>query len=127
MIAKGEFEVGMNPQSDEAFAAGRMTLDKVYQGDLSGTGKGQMLSLQTEVKGSAGYVALEQVAGTLGGRAGGFTLQHSGTMKRGASTLSVTVVPDSGTGELAGLSGSMTIVMQEGQHLYEFDYTLDGA
>ena len=85
-----------------------------------------MLAFRSGVEGSAGYVALEHVEGTLGGRAGGFVLQHSGTMERGVQQLSITVVPDSGTRELEGLTGRMRIVVAEGRHSYEFDYTLGG-
>jgi hypothetical protein len=76
------------------------------------------------VKGSAGYVAIEKVTGKLHGRAGTFVLQHTGTMNRGAQKLSITVVPDSGTGELVGLSGKMNIIIAGGKHSYEFDYSL---
>ena len=86
-----------------------------------------MLSAMTEVKGSAGYVAMERVTGTLHGRSGSFVLQHSGTMTRGAPQMSVTVVPDSGTGQLAGLAGQMTIKITDGKHFYEFEYTLPEA
>lgn len=106
---------------------GRLSLDKRFHGDLEGKSRGQMLAVQTEVQGSAGYVAMERVAGTLRGRAGTFALQHSGTMDRGAPTLSITVVPDSGTGELAGLAGSMTIDFSGGGHAYDFAYTLPGG
>jgi len=101
-----------------------MTIDKQFHGDLEATSKGQMLAFSTEVKGSAGYVAMEQVNGTLRGRNGTFVLQHSGTMTRGAPQLIVTVVPDSGTGELTGLTGKMNIIIADGKHSYEFDYTL---
>jgi len=85
------------------------------------------LAVMTDVKGSAGYVAMERVHGTLDGRSGTFALQHSGTMTRGEGQLSVTVVPDSGTGQLAGLSGTMSINIADGEHSYEFDYTLAGV
>ncbi|HEX8352104.1 MAG TPA: DUF3224 domain-containing protein [Pyrinomonadaceae bacterium] len=125
--ASGTFEVKLSPQVDgEAGGAalGRMLIDKRFSGDLEATSKGQMLAVRTAVEGSAGYVAMEHVQGTLGGRAGGFVLQHSGTMERGAQQLSITVVPDSGTGELAGLAGRMRINFGGGGHSYEFDYTL---
>lgn len=131
--ARGAFDVKVNPQkpdNKEAEAAnfGRMSLDKQFHGDLEATSKGEMLGAMTEVKGSAGYVAMERVTGTLNGRKGTFVLQHSGTMAHGESKMSVTVVPDSGTGELAGLNGSMTIKIEEGgKHFYEFDYTLPDA
>jgi hypothetical protein len=125
--ATGTFDVKLTPQAadDKAdVSVGRMSIDKRFHGDLDAVSKGQMLAAMTEVKDSAGYVAMERVTGTLGGRSGGFTLQHSGTMTRGAPHLSVTVVPDSGTGQLAGLTGTMTIDIVGGKHLYEFEYTL---
>jgi hypothetical protein len=102
----------------------RLSLDKQFQGDLKGTSKGQMLAIATAVEGSAGYVAIERVTGTLHDRSGTFALQHSGTMTRGAPQLVISVVPDSGTNELVGIAGKMTINIVEGKHLYEFDYTL---
>lgn len=125
--AKGTFEVKLNPQSDDKVgdpSIGRMSIDKQFSGDLVGTSKGQMLAAGTDVKGSAGYVAMERVDGTLNGRKGTFALQHSGTMNRGAPQLSITVVPDSGTGELVGLTGKMMINIADGKHSYEFDYEL---
>ena len=101
-----------------------MAIDKHFHGDLEATSQGEMLSAMGEIKGSAGYVAMERVRGVLHGRKGTFVLQHIGTMNRGVPTLSVTVVPDSGTGELAGLSGSMKIIIQQAKHSYEFEYTL---
>jgi len=101
-----------------------MTLDKVFQGDLAAAGKGEMLSAITSVKGSAGYVALEVVTGMLNGLSGSFVLQHSGTMNRGEPHLSVTVVPDSGTEQLAGLAGKMEIIVAAGKHSYEFEYSI---
>jgi hypothetical protein len=127
MRASGTFEVKVAPQTpdpSEDAAIGRMSIDKQFHGDLEGTSKGQMLAHRTAVDGSAGYVAMERVTGTLHGRAGAFVLQHSGTMARGAFQLAVTVVPDSGTGELAGLSGSLQIIVDRGKHSYEFDYSL---
>jgi hypothetical protein len=111
----------------EGSTLGRMSLDKQFHGDLEGTSKGEMLYAGTSVKGSAGYVAIERVSGTLQGRAGTFILQHTGTMTRGVPELSVTVVPDSGTGQLAGLAGKMTINIADGKHSYEFDYMLTPA
>jgi Protein of unknown function (DUF3224) len=126
--AQGTFEVKMVPQpaDDPAGDAslGRMSIDKQFRGDLEGTSKGQMLSAMTSIKGSAGYVAIEKVTGTLQGRAGSFVLQHSGTMNRGVPQLIVTVVPDSGTDELAGLTGTLTIINQSGKHSYDFEYSL---
>jgi hypothetical protein len=129
--AKGTFEVKLVPQTPdgkfEDSTMGRMTIDKTFHGDLEATSKGQMLSALTEVKTSAGYVALERVTGTLAGRSGTFVLQHSGTMNRGEPSLTVTVVPDSGTGDLTGIAGSMTIKIEGGKHFYEIEYTLAPA
>src|SRR4051794_40352057 len=126
--ASGTFEVRMSPQAPDEGAGdvgiGRMLIDKRFEGDLEGASKGQMLAAGTSVAGSAGYVALEQVTGKLAGRSGTFVLQHSGTLTRGAPQLTVTVVPDSGTGELQGLNGTMQIIIEDGQHSYVFDYTL---
>jgi hypothetical protein len=104
-----------------------MSIDKQFHGDLEATSKGQMLAAVTSVKGSAGYVAIEQVTGSLRGRSGTFVLQHSGTMTRGAPQQIVSVVPDSGTGELVGLTGTMTITIADGKHSYDFEYTLAGG
>jgi len=101
-----------------------MAIDKQFHGDLEATSKGQMLTAGTAVKGSAGYVAIERVSGALHGRSGTFALQHSGTMTRGAPQLTITVVPDSGTGELLGLAGKMAIKIEDGKHSYDFEYTL---
>ena len=101
-----------------------MSIDKQLHGDLEAAGNGEMLAAGTDVKGSAGYVAIERVTGTLHGRTGTFILQHSGTMTRGEPQQSVTVVPDSGTGELAGLAGKLTIRIADKKHYYEFDYTI---
>ena len=125
--ASGTFEVKVSPQAmDEKTDAslGRMSIDKQFHGDLDGTSKGEMLSASTSVKGSAGYVAIEQVSGILNGRRGSFVLQHSGTMTRGEPQLTISVVPDSGTGQLTGLAGKMTITITDGKHSYEFEYTL---
>ena len=127
-IAKGEFTVKLLPLTFDGQPEGsklsRMSIDKSITGDLVATTKGQMLSAMSEVKGSAGYVAIERVQGTLSGKTGSFVLQHSGTMNKGAPGLSVTVVPDSGTGELVGLAGEFNIIMADGKHAYEFHYTL---
>ena len=126
--AKGTFEVKITPQTPdgkfEDATMGRMTIDKQFHGELEGTSKGQMLSAMTDVKGSAGYVAMERVTGALSGRSGSFVLQHSATMTRGAPQLSITVVPDSGTGQLVGLTGKMDIIITGGKHSYDFEYTL---
>jgi Protein of unknown function (DUF3224) len=127
-IARGSFAVKLAPLTFEALPngakLGRMSIDKQISGDLVATTVGQMLSAGTEIKGSAGYVAIERVEGTLHGKQGSFVLQHTGTMNRGAPSLSVTVVPDSGTGELLGLAGDFKIIIADGKHSYEFSYTL---
>ena len=127
--ASGTFEVKMVPQDDKSEDAnlGRMLLDKQFHGDLEATGKGQMLTAMTPVQGSAGYVAIEKVSGTLKGRTGTFVLQHTGTMTRGEQQLSITVVPDSGTGQLAGITGRMDITIEAGKHSYVFEYILAEA
>lgn len=130
-VARGTFVVKMNPQppydTADGVSLGRVSLDKQFQGDLEGTSKVEMLSAMTPVKGSAGYVAIERVTGTLQGRAGSFVLQHNGIMTRGKGELTVSVIPDSGTGGLKGLAGKMTIDIVDGKHSYTFDYTLDAA
>ncbi len=127
-VARGTFEVNMLPQrpDDPSGTArlGRMLLSKRFHGDLDARSEGQMLTAMTGVEGSAGYVALEEVIGTLQGRRGRFVLQHNGVMKRGDPRLSVEVVPDSGEDELTGLAGTMEIVLAENVHSYEFRYTL---
>lgn len=131
MHATGPFEVTITPQPADDYADGnslaRLTIDKQFHGDLEATSKGQMLSAMGSVKGSAGYVAIERVTGTLGGRRGSFVLQHDGSMNRGAPTLVITVVADSGTDELGGLAGTMVIDITNGKHTYAFEYTLAGA
>ena len=128
--AKGTFQVQMQPLSDTAgdtpadARLGRMSLDKTFEGELVGVGKGEMLTAMTGHKGSAAYVAIERVTGTLHGRKGSFVFQHSGTMDRAAPTLLVSVVPDSGTGQLVGLSGTFKIDVSGGVHHYEFSYSL---
>ncbi len=125
--ATGTFEVRLDPQVDngqEAAAIGRLIIDKQFRGDLEATSKGQMLSAAGNVPESAGYVAIERVTGTLHGKSGSFVLQHNGTMNRGAPQLTISVVPDSGTGELEGLAGNMEILISEGSHVYSFTYTL---
>lgn len=131
MHARGTFDVKLTPQpSDDKSDTplGRMTLDKVFHGDLEGTSHGEMLTGSTPVKGSAVYVAVERVEGTLQGRKGTFLLHHTGIMTRGAPSLSITVVPDSGTGQLAGISGKLDIQIAEGgKHTYDFEYALPDA
>lgn len=125
--ATGTFDVELTPQPPTAGAESgiaSMSIAKRFHGDLEGTSAGEMLASMTDVEGSAAYVAIETVTGTLHGRSGTFVLQHSGTMERGEQRLSVRVVPDSGTGELAGLEGEMTIEIAEGVHSYRFDYAL---
>ena len=129
--AAGSFEIELTTQKpdnpvEQTAGSGfaRRTSEKQFHGDLEGTSVGEMLGLVTETKGSAAYVALEWVTGKLGGRAGTFVFQHSATMTRGEGQPKITVVPDSATGELVGLSGSMMIKIEEGKHFYEFDYSL---
>ncbi len=126
--ASGPFEVKLNPLACNDPSAGpslgRMSLDKQFHGDLEATSKGEMLTAGTDVKGSAGYVAIERVSGTLHGRNGTFVLQHLGIMTRGSPQLTISVVPDSGTGELVGLAGKMAIQIKDGKHSYEFEYAI---
>jgi hypothetical protein len=127
--ATGSFEVKIVPQPAEEAAGSptltRMLLDKHFHGDLEATSKGTMLAAGSGAKGSSGgYVALEIVTGSLKGHTGTFILQHTGTMTRGTPALSVTVVPDSATGQLTGLSGKMSINIVDGKHSYDFEYTL---
>ncbi len=126
--ASGTFEVKIEPQAGEDSGTGaklaRMLLKKKYSGDLEGEAEGQMLTAVTETQGSAGYVAIERVTATLDGRKGAFVLQHSGTMNRGAQELTITVVPDSATDGLKGLTGRLAIRIADGKHYYDFDYTL---
>ena len=125
--AKGPFDVKLTPQgtATDPGAVGRMTLDKTFHGELQATSAGEMLAVRTAVSGSAGYVAIERVTGTLAGRAGTFALQHWGMMDKGTPDLRISVIPDSGTGELAGLTGTMTIEIQPGgKHFYVFSYAL---
>jgi len=125
--ATGDFEVKLVPQAVELGRdadLGRMTIDKQFSGDLEGTSHGQMLSAMSAVQGSAGYVAIERITGTLRGRKGSFVLQHTGVMDRGQGSLTITVVPDSGTDELAGLTGRFEINVEGGKHSYVFEYTL---
>ena len=125
--AKGMFDVKLTPQPADGNSAGvldRMSADKQYRGDLDGVGDGQMLAARTPLKDSAAYVAVERVRGTLQGRRGSFVLLHRGVMDRGAQSLTVTVVPDSGTDQLVGLAGTMDITITGEKHLYDFAYTL---
>jgi hypothetical protein len=128
MQANGPFDVKLTQQSAapgiEPANLGRMTIDKQFHGDLEAASLGEMLSAMGQVQGSAGYVAIERVTGTLHGRQGSFVLQHYGIMDRGAPQLTITVVPDSGTDALAGLRGTMQIQIEDGKHSYVFDYSL---
>jgi len=125
--ATGTFEVKIAPltpyENSEGAKLSRMSIDKQFHGDLEAVSKGEMLAAGTDVKGSAGYVAIERVSGTLYGLTGTFVLQHTGTMTRGVPQLSVTVVPDSASGQLTGLTGKMDIIITDGKHSYVFDYT----
>ena len=126
--ATGSFEVTLQPLSNSEVTGeplfGRLLLTKKFSGDLTATARGQMLSAGTLTKGSAGYVAIDQVTGTLEGRQGSFVLQHTGSMNRGVPTLSIMVVPDSGTEELTGLSGTLSINIIDGKHFYDFIYSV---
>ena len=127
--AIGTFEVKVTPLAPDGNGGdksmGRMSIDKRFHGDLEGASKGEMLSAGPDAKGSGAYVAIEKVEGKLAGRTGTFVLRHVGTMKRGVPELSVVVVPDSGAGELAGLTGMMNIIIDQGRHSYEFDYSFE--
>lgn len=130
--ARGTFDVKVTPQKPDNKDAeganfGRMSLNKQFHGDLEGKSLGEMLGATTEIKGSAGYVALERVTGTIDGKTGTFVLQHSGTMTRGELELHVTVVPDSGTGELTGIAGRMDIEIDGAKHFYDLEYTIAEA
>ncbi len=129
MQVSNKFDVSLNPVDTYATGAngnqlGRMTLDKTFHGALDAVSKGEMLSAMTNTQGSAGYVAIEQVTGSLKGKEGSFVLQHFGTMQDGEDRLILEVVPDSGTGDLRGLTGKMEIEIRGGQHYYTFDYDL---
>ncbi len=127
--AAGTFEVQTASEASDAhpegLALGRSSLDKRFHGDLDGRAHGEMLTAMTATDGSAGYVAIERVEGSLHGRSGSFVLQHSGLMTRGSPSLLISVVPDSGTGELTGLTGTMRIIIDDGGHAYEFDYSFE--
>lgn len=131
MQVSGEFDVKLQPldtyvEGIDGVNLGRMSIEKTFSGELSALSKGEMLTATTSVEGSAGYVAIEQVTGTLSGRSGSFVLQHFGTMSQDHNFLLLEVVPNSGTGELEGLSGKMAIRMEDGQHYYDFDYDFAG-
>jgi len=126
--ASGTFEIKLTPQTDPDGVGdktiGRLSFDKQFSGDLVAHSKGQMLARRTDTPGSAGYVALERVEGTLHGRTGSFALQHLGVMTRGVASLTVSVVPDSGTDELVGIAGTMTITVVDGRHDWTFSYAI---
>ncbi len=127
MRAKGTFEVKITPQSEDkgdGASLGRLSMHKTFSGDLTGTSTGEMLTAMTGIKDSAGYVAVERVTGTLHGRKGSFAMQHNATMTRGAQYLNIVIVPDSGSGELAGIAGKLTIDIRDGKHFYDLEYTL---
>ncbi len=129
MHASGEFDITMQPmdfhtEGKFGIMLGRMSLDKTFRGDLEAHSRGEMLSARTGVKGSAGYVAIEQVTGTLHGKSGSFVLQHYGMMRAGDSRLILEIVPDSGSDQLTGISGSMNIVIENGKHYFTMEYTL---
>ena len=129
MKVTGEFQVKLQPlefyaRGTDGINLGRMSLDKTFLGALDATSRGEMLSAMTPTKGSAGYVAIEQVSGILEGKQGSFVLQHFGTMDRGKDNLVLEVIPDSGSGELTGISGKMSIKIENGQHFYELDYDI---
>ena len=130
--ATGTFDVKIAPEKPdnppaEASGLGRMSIDKQFHGELEAASNGEMLSLLNRDIGSGGYVAMERVTGTLQGHSGSFAFQHNATVTRGAPSLSIIVVPDSGTGELTGLSGTMSMRIENGQHYYDFEYTLEPA
>jgi len=131
MKVSGKFEVKLQPlgtfaQGIDGVTLGRMSIEKTFSGELSAVSKGEMLNAITPVEGSAGYVAVEQVTGTLSGRSGSFVLQHFATMHEGENVLLMEVIPNSGTRELTGLTGKMAIRIEDGQHFYDFDYELAG-
>ncbi len=129
MKISGKFDAKLSPlefyaQGQDGINLGRMSIDKTFHGELEASSKGEMLSAMTSTQGSAGYVAIEQVMGSLSGKQGSFVLQHFGTMNKGNDRLILEVVPDSGSGDLSGLTGEMIIKIEEGQHHYHFDYEL---
>lgn len=129
MQINGSFTVTLNPlesniNGTDGMAFRRMSIEKVFTGPLDATSNGEMLSVMTPTKGSAGYVAIEQVVGSLEGKQGSFVLQHYGVMELGAERLTLEVIPDSGAGQLVDLSGQMNIYIEDGNHFYEFEYQL---
>lgn len=125
--AKGPFDVATKPvdqDKGEGSTLGRFSLDKTYHGALDATGKGEMLTVGTDVPGSAAYVATERVVGTLDGKAGGFALVHRGSMRGKDMSMTIDIVPDSGSGALKGITGRLVITVVEGKHLYDLQYAL---
>lgn len=126
--AKGTFEVTLTPQPHQEgvgdASVGRIALFKVFAGEFNGTSVGQMLGYRSSIEGSAGYVAMDKVQGTMNGRQGSFIMQHNGIMNRGEPQLSIKIVPDSGTDALTGIAGEMLLNIESGKHFYEFRYTL---
>lgn len=127
-LATGTFDVTLKPQAPDDHSdggmLGRMTIDKVYRGDLEGTAVGQMLTAMGSAKDSGAYVAVERVTGKLHGRQGSFMLYHTGVMNRGTQTLSIVIVPDSGTDDLTGINGSLFVDIKDGKHFYRIEYAL---
>ena len=130
IVANGAFDVKLTSlppdERPECAMLGSLLIEKQFHGDLEAESAGRMLTAGTDVKGSAGYVAIERISGRLHGCSGSFVLQHSGTLDRGVPRQSITVVPDSGAGELAGLVGTMLIIIADGKHSYKFEYSLPG-
>ena len=129
MKVSGDFEVELKPlesytTGENGVNLGRMSIDKTFSGGLKGTSKGERLTAMTPVKGSAGYTAIEQFSGALSGKSGSFVLQHFATLQGEKNFMRLEVVPDSGTGELEGLSGKMIIRIEDGKHFYDFGYEL---
>lgn len=127
MKISGKFDVSLKPleasaEGKDGVTLGRMSIDKTFHGELEATSRGEMLSVMTSMQGSAGYVAIEQVTGSLSGKSGSFVLQHFGTIDRGSDRLILEVVPDSASGEISGLTGIMMIKIEDGQHYYELNY-----
>lgn len=132
MQANGTFEVSLNPESTvHSFSSpaqfGRMSIDKTFSGDLTGTSLGEMLNCRSAESASAGYVAIEQFQGSLGGHTGGFVLQHYGVMTKDAQHLTLEILPDSGTEGLTGIQGSMTIDIRDGRHFYQLNYDIEAG
>ena len=126
--AIGSLTVTMTPLNanvyDGCTTTSQMLLEKQYFGDLAGAGTGPMLSAMTDTEGSGAYVAMERLSGTLQGKQGSFVVQHAGTMSGGVDELSIRIVPDSGSGELAGIVGTMAIRTEKGNQYYELHYRL---